>query len=364
MNNIQTLTALGLFSFTSLEGLGLAVIKSDGFDISDFGLSYIIPYDDELLEQIRSIHELKPDTIENTAKIFAVEEAFTRFCAEAVKDFCQNNKTMIDVIGFAGHTIFHDPKNHYTHQIGDGKLLSQLTGIKIVSKFRRSDILAGGQGAPFTPIYYQALTAKMSKPLAVVDVGGTSDIAWFGQNGEMIAFICGPGNAIINDWVRKKGGLHMDYNGKLAITGKVDNRILSSLMHHKYLALYPPKACDRNFFNDKMQHLDGLSIEDGAATATAFVAEAIAYSLALYIPQPAIEVIICGGGANNPTLVRFLRQRLPDLELKTAADVGWDNHAIDAQAAAFLAIRRLNFLPISFPGTTGVFEPLIGGEIS
>ena len=134
-------------------------------------------------------------------------------------------------------------------------------------------------------------------------------------------------------------------------------------MHHKYIALNPPKACDRTVFAEKMEHLEGLSLEDGAATATAFVAESIAYSMALYLPEPPEEAIVCGGGAKNPTLMRFLRQRLPNMTVKTAVEAGWQPEAVDAQEAAFWAVRRLHWLPLSFPATTGAAEPVIGGEI-
>lgn len=162
-----------------------------------------------------------------------------------MKDFVREEGVSPDILGFAGHTICHRPSEHYTHQIGDGRRLAELTGIKTAARFRSADILAGGQGAPFAPVYYEALTAKMRRPLAVIDVGGTSEVVWFGTSGEMKAFVSGPGNAVINDWVMKHGGMHIDYNGRLAITGRVDEKILAVLMHHKYIALNPPKACDR-----------------------------------------------------------------------------------------------------------------------
>jgi len=363
MNNIKTINALGISSSTSFEGVGVAMIKTDGVDVFGFGPVYVVPYDDDVREMIEKVHQLKPDSPENAVNIRKTEIAFTEFCAGLVKEFLADYQEKIDIIGFAGHTIAHDPCNHYTHQIGDGKMLAELTGIKTVSKFRRADIMAGGQGAPFTPIYYGALTAKMRKPMAVVDIGNTSDVVWFGQNGEMMAFVTGPGNPVIDNWVLKKGAMHMDYNGKLAITGKVNQQILDTLMRHKYLAKPPPKACDRSFFNEKMEHLNGLSLEDGAATATAYVAESIVYSMNSYLPEPPLDVIISGGGSKNPTLVRFIRQRLPGLDVKTAQEIGWSLGGIDAQAAAFWAVRRLYFLPISFPFTTGVPEPMIGGEL-
>ena len=351
-------------SSTSYEGVGLAEIVTDGVDIHDFGAAYITPFDEDLIDDLRSIDGRRAtDSPDAANRIRQVEIKFTEFCAELVKTYLIDNPDHIDVIGFAGHTICHKPSEHYTHQIGDGKMLAELTGIRTVSGFRKADILNGGQGAPFSPIYYEALTAKCPRPLAVIDIGGTTDISWFGTNGEMTAFVSGPGNAVINDWVMKHGGMHIDYNGRLAILGKVNEQILSSLMHHKYLAKMPPKACDRNMFNDKLEHLEGLSLENGAATATAFVAESIAYSMALYLPEMPHEVFVCGGGAKNPTLMRFLRQRLPNITVKTTAEKGWNVDAIDAQAAAFWAVRRLNYLPLSFPFTTGVPVPCICGEL-
>lgn len=364
MNNIKSVRALGLLSSTSFDGVGIAEIVTDGVDVYEFGETYVTPYDDELLKQLREIDGTKPDSPEQVVKIRRAEIALTEFCAGLVKNYAAETGKEPDVIGFAGHTVCHQPLEHYTHQIGDGKMLAQLTGTKTVSKFRQADILAGGQGAPISPVYYGALTSSYDKPVAVVDIGGASEVAWFGANGEMAAFVSGPGNAVINDWTMKHGGMHMDYNGRLAITGKVDEQILNSLMHHKYIAQVPPKACGRNAFKEKLEHLEGLSLEDGAATVTAFVAESIAYSMALYLPEMPLETVICGGGAKNPTLVRFLRQRLPETKLVTAQETGWQTDGIDAQAAAFWAVRRLNYLPLTFPATTGVAEPLIGGEVA
>ena len=364
MNNIKPITALGIISSTSYDGISLATVTSDGVDIRQLGTAYIAPLDEHIMEAIRSIDGRRATDSPDTAnKIRQVEILFTQFCAQLAKSYLAETDQPIDVIGFAGHTICHRPLEKYTHQIGDGAMLADLCQIKTVSRFRNADILNGGQGAPFTPIYYQALTAKYPRPLAVIDIGGTASISWFGHNGEMIAFVAGPGNSVINDWVMRHGAMHMDYNGRLAILGKVHEPILANLMKHKYFTQTPPKACDRSMFNDKIEHLEGLSLEDGAATATAFVAEAIKQSILSFLPELPQEIYICGGGAKNPTLMRFIRQRLPDITIKTTAENGWNSDVIDAQAAAFWAIRRLNLLPISYPFTTGVAVPCICGEI-
>ncbi len=363
MSNIKAFSSLGIMSSTSFEGVGLAQLVTDGVDIQSFGNAYMVPFDETLLEKIEKIDGHCADDSPDYANLIRKTEIeFTEFCAGLVNNFLQDNNLQIDVLGFAGHTICHRPMEKYTHQIGDGKILAQLVGIDTVSNFRKADILNGGQGAPFSPIYYEALTAKDPRPRVVIDIGGTTDISWFGSNGEMMAFVCGPGNAIINSWVSKHGAMQIDYNGRLAVLGKVNEQILQKLMQHKYLLLNPPKACDRNMFNDKMEHLEALSLEDGTATATAFVAETIVESMKKFLPELPVEVMVCGGGAKNPTLMRFLRQRLKGIEVKTVAEKGINVDVVDAQAAAFWAVRRMNQMPLSFPFTTGVIQPCICGE--
>jgi anhydro-N-acetylmuramic acid kinase len=248
--------------------------------------------------------------------------------------------------------------------LGDGKLLSELTGLPVVNNFHKADILAGGQGAPLYPVYFEALCRDIEKPLAVLNIGGISSITMLGQHGEMMAFDIGPGNAAINDWTMRKAGLHMDYNGKLAITGKVNEKIVANLMRNKFFAKYPPKAADRSIFQEKLEHLEGLSLEDGAATVTAFVAEAVSYSMSLYLPTPPKEVIICGGGAKNPTLKRFIRQRLEGTEVKGGEEYGWDVSSVEAQTMAYLAVRRMNNMPSTFPNTTGAQASVIAGYLN
>lgn len=363
MEQIKKLRALGLMSGTSLDGVDVASITSDGIDIYDFGKAYTVPYPDYIRESIRSILGIKPDNKENANRIATIEDELTRFHAEVVNEYLNNYGNDIDIIGFHGHTIHHEPQNRYTHQIGNGQLLADLCAKNVVARFRNADVLSGGQGAPLVPVYHSALSNSLAKPLAILNIGGVANITWIGGNGEILAFDTGPGNAPINDWILKHSGEHMDYNGKLAATGKIDGKVLASLMRHKYFAQYPPKSIDRNIFNEKLEHLEALSLEDGAATATAFTAEAVAYSCAMYLPEQPETMIVCGGGANNPTMMRFLRQRMDKAEVKTAREAGWDNDGLEAQAFAFLAVRRLYGLPSTYPTTTGAPEPIICGEI-
>ncbi|MBR2033804.1 MAG: anhydro-N-acetylmuramic acid kinase, partial [Alphaproteobacteria bacterium] len=273
------------------------------------------------------------------------------------------NDTAKEFLRIHGHTIAHNPAEHFIYHLGDAQSLANTTGVKIVSRFRQADILSGGQGAPLSAVYHQALSADIEKPVAFVDIGGLASITWIGSNGELMAFDAGPGNIAINDWVFKHAGQHMDYNGQLAAMGNVQMPIINQLMRHKFIAKHPPKAADKDTFKDKLEHLEGLSLEDGAATATSFVAEVIAYSMALYLPEQPKTLIVCGGGAKNPTLVRFIRQRYKNTEVKTASEMGWDASAIEAQAFAYLAARRVNLMPATYPFTTGVSMPCICGEV-
>lgn len=363
MDVIKKIKALGLMSGSSLDGIAAAVITTDGVDIYDIGRSIIVPYDDDLRERLQAILGKKPDTPEQVSEFKEIETEITQAHFLAAQEVIDYIGTPVDVIGFHGHTILHDPKNHYTCQLGNGQQLANLTHTKVINHFSNADILSGGQGAPLVPIYHAALVNNFAKPVAVINIGGISDITWVGGNGELIAFDVGPGNAPVNDWVRRHAGQQMDYDGKLAITGHIHEKVLTNLMRHKFFAKYPPKSIDRDIFKDKLEHLEGLNLEDGAATATAFIAEAIVYSLAMYLPSEPKQVIICGGGAKNPTLIRFLRQRLEKVEVLTAGDFGWRADTMEAQAFAYLAARRLYCLPNSFPSTTGAPEPIVGGEV-
>lgn len=364
MATIKTFNALGILSGSALDGVDIAYIRTDGVDVYETGHMMSVPYEESLRQKVRSILGIRPDTPENQALLNEVEEELTTFWAQAVREYIETYDVKIDVIGLEGHTVCNDPKEHYIYQLGDGHLLAQLTGIQVVYNFHAADIAAGGQGAPLDVTFYNAVTSQYPRPLAVVDISSISSIAWLGSYGEMVAFNSGPGNAAIDEWVFKHAGMHMDYNGKLAIMGHINEQIVAAMMKHKYFAQYPPKSTHREEFREKLEHLEGLSLEDGAATATAFVAESIAYSLLLYVPDIPKRIMVCGGGAKNPTLMRFLRQKLANIEVCTAEDWGCDSLAVDVQAVAYLAVRRLHFLPISFPTTTGVIEPMVGGKIA
>jgi anhydro-N-acetylmuramic acid kinase len=345
--------AIGLMSGTSLDGIDVAVIESDGESYVIAGPWLTLPYEHALREALRAALGGKGPTA-------GVERQLTEAHAAAVKRLIERHGiTGVDLVGFHGHTILHEPARRRTWQLGDGALLARLTGIDVIGDFRSADVAAGGEGAPFAPIFHAALSAKLERPLAVVNIGGVANVTWVGADDALIAFDTGPGNALIDDWVRAKTGEAADYDGALAGAGKVDEAQVARFLQHPYFARKPPKSLDRDEF--AAFRLDALSTEDGAATLTAITAAAIARGFA-QVPSPPRRVLVTGGGRHNPVLMQMLAARLA-LPVAPVEAVGWEGDAIEAQAFAYLALRARAGLPLSFPGTTGVPRPMTGGVL-
>ncbi|MGD9882933.1 MAG: anhydro-N-acetylmuramic acid kinase [Reyranella sp.] len=354
----KALRALGMMSGTSVDGVDVALIETDGEGISSFGPSLTVPYDDAVRRIIRGVFGAEQASAETAAAEGAVTEAH----AEAARLWAREHAIpldSIDVVGFHGQTINHRPERRFTWQIGDGAALARALGVQVVNDLRSADVAAGGQGAPLVPIYHAALVRTLSRPLAVVNVGGVANVTWIGDDGALLAFDTGPGNGPIDDWCARRAGQRFDLNGSLAAAGKVDRTRLERFAEHRYFSQKPPKSLDRGDFTDSW--VDGLGAADGAATLTRGTARAIALA-ACHFPQPVRQWIVCGGGARNPTLVRTIAGETR-AEVIVASDLGWDGDALEAQAFAYLAVRALRGLPLTFPGTTGAPRPMTGGRL-
>ncbi len=364
MEVIKPLTALGLMSGTSMDGVDAALLVTDGVDIFEYGKALNRPYDMDMRAGLRSV--TGRDACKDADRLRDVERKMTLFHAQVVSELLDSaglRAQDIDVVGFHGHTVFHDPAEHLSVQIGDGDLLAAQTGIPVVNRFRNSDMANGGQGGPMMASYHAALARDLEKPVVVLNIGGVAKMTWIGENGELVAFDTGPGNALIDDWMMKKHGTNMDFDGNMAAAGTVNEKIVAVMMKDPYFAKKPPKALDRDEFSKKvMDNLESESVADGAATLTAFSAQAAARAAADFLPKPAKRWIVCGGGAHNPTLIRMLRQRT-GAEISPAREVGWNGDFLEAQGYAFLAVRSLFGLPISFPATTGVPHSMCGGTL-
>ncbi len=341
-------------SGTSADGIDVAVIRTDGASSVERLGGISIPYNTAMtkaLLQAASDHTAAPDLI----------TALTHLHAEAVSQGLANAEILardVDIIGFHGHTIDHAPQEKRTVQIGDAALLAQLCQCDVVGDFRQNDVASGGQGAPLVPIYHQALAQDLPKPLAVVNIGGVANVTYIDASEHLLAFDTGAGNALLNDWIMRHTAAGYDDNGQIAAGGKANEHLLTNWLQHPYFTQQPPKSLDRNAFT---LDLDGLSLADGAATLTAFTARSIAAAVQ-HFPVPPQQWIIVGGGRHNPTLLQQLALCV-NAHIATGEDVGWNSDLLEAEAFAYLAVRNLKGLPLSFPGTTGVAVPLTGGKI-
>lgn len=346
-------------SGTSVDGVDVALIETDGETVAARGPATTLAYDPAVRILIRDA--FGAETPNEATR--AAEQAVTERHVEAVRAWSKQNGIALDtldVVGFHGQTITHRPERRFTWQIGDGAALARALGVKVVNDLRIADVAAGGQGAPLVPVYHAALAHDLPKPLAVVNIGGVANVTWIGPKGELLAFDTGPGNGPIDDWCMRRAGLRFDTDGALAASGNVDRGRLERFAEHRFFARTPPKSLDRGDFNDEWA--DGLAVADGAATLTQGAARAIALA-AKHFPAPAVQWVISGGGARNPTLMGAIARETRG-RVVTAADLGWNGDALEAQAFAFLAVRSLRGLPLTFPGTTGVARPLAGGKLN
>ncbi len=360
---------LGFMSGTSLDGIDMAILETDGTRIQAFGAAGEGGLDDALRDQIRDAIAAGRGWARGAPEpdLFAsVGEAVARAHHAAAEVFLASHGLSfadIDLIGFHGQTVVHEAPVRGTPgrtvQLGDGDLLARLAGRPVAFDFRTADVTSGGHGAPLAPIYHvaRAEASGLKPPLAILNIGGVANITLINRSGEITAYDTGPGNGLIDSWVEACGLGRFDADGRLAATGQVHEDRLIEMMAHAHFGAQGPKSLDRYDFN--LDAVEGLSPEDGAATLTAFTAEAVARALR---PCAAAGVIVCGGGRRNPALLQQLSLR-GGKPVITAERAGWRGDAIEAEAFAYLAARTLKGLPISFPGTTGVGMPMSGGRV-
>ncbi len=364
------LTALGLMSGTSLDGIDLAILKTDGDQVAEPGPTHFYPYSRDLKIFVQRAIKAALEGRDGAADIGKASGEVTEAHAIAVAEILDKaglKRTAIDVIGFHGQTILHRPKRTpesvgRTWQIGDGQSLADETKIDVVADFRAADIAAGGEGAPFAPLYHAALVRALARKhsVGVINLGGVANVTYIPQDGgnlDLIAFDCGPGNGLVDEWMDLKTGEAMDKDGALARSGQVHSDILRMMLLSPYIRRRPPKSLDRYDF--KIDPVLALSVADGAATLTAFTAACVRASAA-HLPDEPGEWIVAGGGRRNPAMMKALADAL-DAEVHAAESVGWRGDALEAECFAYLAVRSLRKLPISYPKTTRVPRPLQGG---
>ena len=371
---------MGLMSGTSLDGIDVSIIESDGNREFSSILDRYFEYDKELIQKILNIREKITNTDEldkYSKELKDLERKITLFHVEAVNETLESSKFSVDLIGFHGQTIFHDSEKKITKQLGDGNLLSQLTKKKVVYNFRQNDLEDGGQGAPLTPIFHNLLANKINKkfnlgfPLNILNIGGISNITstvdwknlWSGIN-TINAYDIGPGNCLIDEWIRKNSKKKYDSSGSIAKSGTVDKLILNQALENFSENSNYEKSLDIKDFD--IFFAKGLSFENGAATITSFTAALIANGMryAHGMGQPLkYKWLVCGGGRKNKYLLKSIKDNFEEISIEPIDQYEIDGDFVESQAFAYLAIRSFLKLPISFPTTTGCKKPTIGGTI-
>lgn len=370
---MNSVWAIGLMTGTVLDGMiDIACIRTDGVNVEEFGPWKLAPYPTDLrgilAEAVAEALEWRFEGPEPA--IFAeAERALTEAQSEAVRQFIKENDMRpedISAVGFHGQTVFHrapvPERIGDTRQLGDGSLMAKILGIDVVYDFRTADMRAGGHGAPLSASYHVALLRRIgaTTDTAALNLGGVGNVTWWDGDEDFVAFDTGPANGPINDWVARNGGGEMDFGGEVARSGRVDEQLLAELLDHPYLSAPYPKSLDRYDFTADMAN--GLPFADGAATLTAFTAGTVGRSLDLLPTRPK-KLIVCGGGRKNPTIMSALAERA-GVEVVPAEAVGWRGDAVEAECFAYLAARTRAGLPISFPLTTGVPQPMPGGILA
>ncbi len=372
-------TAMGLMSGTSLDGVDVSIIESDGKREYLPIIDRYFEYDKELIQKISKIRDKISNSLElqvNFDEINDLEREITLFHAKAVKETIEISKLGIDLIGFHGQTIFHKPEKKISKQLGDGRLLSQLTKKKVIYNFRQNDLKNGGQGAPLTPIFHNAVANKINKkfnlkfPINILNIGGianfTSTVNWedsLAEN-EIYAYDIGPGNCLIDSWIKKSSKKKYDEKGLIARSGKTDQLILNQALENFNIDLKYEKSLDVKDFD--IFFIKGLSLENGAATITDFTAKLISDGMK---NSPTINQeftnkwLVCGGGRKNKFLIEKIRNNFEQLDIDLIDKYEIDGDFIESQAFAYLAIRSLEGMAISFPNTTRCKKSVTGGVL-
>jgi len=351
---MDAIWTIGVMSGTSLDGVDVAYILTDGEWIEELGQGIMIPYPEELRTRLREAFGPKRSGLDQ------LEADLTTFYGDAISQLIKKHKIIPEVIGLHGQTLYHKPPE--TWQLGNGASLSERLKIPVVYDFRTPDVAAGGQGAPLVPIFHQALMLPIDEPMAVINIGGVANVTWMADEGRLIAGDTGPGIALMDDFIRSRLGQAYDPDGKLAGKGKVNEDYLFQWMSIPFYEQPFPKSLDRNAFARVLDDLYDMSTEDGLATLAALTARSIHHAL-LEMPELPEDIYLTGGGRHNLAIVNQLQDCFESSEVHLIDELGINGDLLEAYAFGFLATRVLEGLPTSFPSTTGVKAPLSGGTI-
>lgn len=353
--------AVGAISGTSMDGIDVAVVDTDGREMIRCGPGLTIPYDDKLRDRLLLAAAEAPLLAD--ADLAALDESVTRAHVGAIEDFMARSGLdagAVGVVGLHGQTILHQPERRRTVQLGRGAVAARMLGVKVVDGFRLADVASGGQGAPFAPLYHRALLGGQADAVMVLNLGGVGN-ATFLDGEDVIAFDTGPASALLDDLVARRLGLAFDRGGALAASGRADATLVARFMADKFFAQKPPKSLDRQHFHALIEAVENLADADAAATLAEFTIASIVAAQA-HLPRRPLRWLVTGGGRHN----RFFLDRLHGalgVPVEPVEAAGWDGDFLEAQAFAYLAVRSLAGLPLSLPTTTGVPRAMPGGVL-
>lgn len=347
-----------------MDGIDVASVRTDGEQVLEHGEARSYPYEPkerQLLSQAMAEAASLSSRDARPGALASAEQMITDRHAAAIDSFMRDtgaSHSDVDIIGFHGQTVFHQPERRLTVQIGDGAELAKRCGIPVICDMRAADVATGGQGAPLAPVYHRAIASRLpDMPAAFVNIGGVANVTWVGTDGSLLAFDTGPGNALMDDWAMRHLNKPVDEDGALARSGTLNEQVLHECLAHHYFDMPVPKSLDRGDFT--LAPVKDLGPADGAATLAHFTASSIIHAAA-WFHEPPQTWVICGGGRRN----RFLMELLAwyaETPVVPAEAIGCNGDAIEAEAWAYMAVRSLKQLPLTYPTTTGVPEPATGG---
>ena len=365
-------TALGLMSGTSGDGVDASIISSNGVDNYSNILNKYFKYDQKIYEKLHylkgKISQLK-DLKKNEKEIYSLEKDITLFHAKITNEILQSIDKNVDFIGFHGQTIYHNPIEKVSKQIGDGNLLSQLIKKTVICNFRQNDIKNGGEGAPLVPVFHKLIVTqkKIELPVCILNIGGIANVTAIVdyEKDSFFSRDLGPGNCLIDEWIRNNTKDKFDNNGEIAKKGTIDELILNQALDN-FDSRPNKNKLSFDIKDFSLGFVRGLNLEDGAATLTDFTGRVIGEGLLNFLSDAkdkSWKILVCGGGRKNNNLMKSIKNRIPEnFVIKTINDFNIDGDYVESQAFAYLAIRSYLGLPISFPKTTGCKKPSTGGE--
>jgi anhydro-N-acetylmuramic acid kinase len=353
--------AIGVISGTSMDGIDVSIVETDGDAFVRPGPGQTFSYPEGLRKQLQSL--IAEPARAQSEPLEDLEQAVTRAHLDAIRRFMGEagvTAEEIGLVGFHGQTVYHRPETRFTRQLGIGSKVAEELGIDTVDRFRHADVASGGEGAPFVPLYHRALASGLAQPLMILNLGGVGNVTYI-DGDTVIAFDTGPASALLDDFVLRRRGLSFDENGQLAGSGQADAALVAEFMRNPFFDRPAPKSLDRQDFHARAKGVEALSDENGAATLAEFTIESVVASLR-HVPGRPQRWLVTGGGRRNAHFMRRLQERL-QVPVDPVETVGWNGDFLEAQAFGYLAVRSTLGLPLSLPTTTGVPHPMPGGEL-